>query len=217
MKPYYTDNSCQIFHGDVLAVLRELPSESVQCCVTSPPYLTRRQIGVLFKHGHAHQKGTTLESCYRVQEGKSLAASCALLGTRMVASGIRGQQAECLRNCQSIQHHAKRNPVLARQTQYPDSHNERDSRNQTLGRGWRKESYVWKTRHSQSSLVRRTYASTSKNLCVGRLEKVGARSACPRQILPSMRIERETGDSSHRPILTVAVACDGHRECDFAL
>ncbi len=28
----------QIIDGDCLAILRTLPSESVQCCVTSPPY-----------------------------------------------------------------------------------------------------------------------------------------------------------------------------------
>jgi hypothetical protein len=32
--------------GDALAVLRTLPSESVQCCVTSPPYWGLRDYGV---------------------------------------------------------------------------------------------------------------------------------------------------------------------------
>jgi DNA modification methylase len=38
MKPYYEHSDIQIFHGNALSVLRELPDESVNCCVTSPPY-----------------------------------------------------------------------------------------------------------------------------------------------------------------------------------
>ena len=35
-----------IFCGDSLEVLRNLPDESVQCCVTSPPYWGLRDYGV---------------------------------------------------------------------------------------------------------------------------------------------------------------------------
>lgn len=35
-----------IYTGDSLAVLRTLPSESVQCCITSPPYYGLRDYGV---------------------------------------------------------------------------------------------------------------------------------------------------------------------------
>lgn len=35
-----------IYSGDALAVLRQLNSESVQCCVTSPPYFQLRDYGV---------------------------------------------------------------------------------------------------------------------------------------------------------------------------
>ena len=38
--------TCQIINGDCLAELRKLPSESVQCCVTSPPYWGLRHYGV---------------------------------------------------------------------------------------------------------------------------------------------------------------------------
>lgn len=38
--------SWQILQGDVLDRLRELPAESVQCCVTSPPYWGLRDYGV---------------------------------------------------------------------------------------------------------------------------------------------------------------------------
>jgi DNA modification methylase len=38
MRPYYVDESVQLYHGDALEVLRALPDGSVDCCVTSPPY-----------------------------------------------------------------------------------------------------------------------------------------------------------------------------------
>jgi DNA modification methylase len=42
VKPYYEDDSITLYHGDSLAVLRELPDQSVDCCVTSPPYFGLR-------------------------------------------------------------------------------------------------------------------------------------------------------------------------------
>jgi DNA modification methylase len=45
IEPYWTDGKATLYHGDCLAVLRELPSESVHCCVTSPPYLGLRDYG----------------------------------------------------------------------------------------------------------------------------------------------------------------------------
>src|SRR5690348_3447891 len=41
-----TDDRLQIICGDALEVLRTLPDESVQCCVTSPPYWGLRDYGV---------------------------------------------------------------------------------------------------------------------------------------------------------------------------
>jgi DNA modification methylase len=38
--------SWRIYNGDSLAILRQLPSESVHCCVTSPPYWGLRDYGV---------------------------------------------------------------------------------------------------------------------------------------------------------------------------
>jgi DNA modification methylase len=40
-----TDQDHRIIQGDCLAVLRTLPDESVQCCVTSPPYFGLRDYG----------------------------------------------------------------------------------------------------------------------------------------------------------------------------
>lgn len=38
MKPYYEDDHVTLYHGDALDVLAEMPSESVDIAVTSPPY-----------------------------------------------------------------------------------------------------------------------------------------------------------------------------------
>lgn len=35
-----------IYNGDALETLKQMPSESVQCCVTSPPYWGLRDYGV---------------------------------------------------------------------------------------------------------------------------------------------------------------------------
>jgi DNA modification methylase len=43
---YFDDGSVRLFVGDARAVLASLPSESVQCCVTSPPYWGLRDYGV---------------------------------------------------------------------------------------------------------------------------------------------------------------------------
>lgn len=51
MKPYYQDESVRLFHGDSLAVLRELPDQSVDCCVTSPPYFGLRDYGSEGQYG----------------------------------------------------------------------------------------------------------------------------------------------------------------------
>jgi DNA modification methylase len=46
MKPYYEHAGITIYRGDSLDVLRGLPDESVNCCVTSPPYWGLRDYGV---------------------------------------------------------------------------------------------------------------------------------------------------------------------------
>lgn len=42
MKPTLNDDSIQIYRGDCLAVLPSLTAQSVNCCVTSPPYFGLR-------------------------------------------------------------------------------------------------------------------------------------------------------------------------------
>lgn len=46
MTPYYQDNFAVIYHGDCRDVLRALPDQSVNCCVTSPPYFGLRDYNV---------------------------------------------------------------------------------------------------------------------------------------------------------------------------
>lgn len=38
IKPYYKVGKSKLYQGHVLSVLKSLPSEIVQCCITSPPY-----------------------------------------------------------------------------------------------------------------------------------------------------------------------------------
>lgn len=49
--PYFSDESTTLYHGDALAVLRELPDQSVNCCVTSPPYFGLRDYGEEGQYG----------------------------------------------------------------------------------------------------------------------------------------------------------------------
>ena len=50
MQPYWQvyngDTTQTIYQGDALEVLRGLPSESVHCCITSPPYWGLRDYGI---------------------------------------------------------------------------------------------------------------------------------------------------------------------------
>lgn len=50
-EPYFADESVTLWHGDSLAVLRDMPDESVDCCVTSPPYFGLRDYGVEGQYG----------------------------------------------------------------------------------------------------------------------------------------------------------------------
>ena len=45
MTPYYQDDHATLYNGNCLAVLESLPGESVNCCVTSPPYWGLRDYG----------------------------------------------------------------------------------------------------------------------------------------------------------------------------
>ena len=45
MAPYHDSQGVELYHGDCLQVLKELPAESVHCVVTSPPYWGLRDYG----------------------------------------------------------------------------------------------------------------------------------------------------------------------------
>jgi hypothetical protein len=60
-KPYYADDGVTLHHGDALNVLGSMPDQSVDCIVTSPPYLGLRDYGVTgttgmvaARHGHRY-------------------------------------------------------------------------------------------------------------------------------------------------------------------
>jgi DNA modification methylase len=46
VQPYHENEYGRLYQGDALAVLRALPDQSVNCCVTSPPYWGLRDYGV---------------------------------------------------------------------------------------------------------------------------------------------------------------------------
>lgn len=46
MKKFYQNNKICLYCGDVLETLKTLDNESVQCCITSPPYYGLRDYGV---------------------------------------------------------------------------------------------------------------------------------------------------------------------------
>ena len=55
MQPFWTSHNGEtkltLYQGDVLDVLRQLPAESVHCCITSPPYWGLRDYGVVGQIG----------------------------------------------------------------------------------------------------------------------------------------------------------------------
>ena len=51
MTPYYEDDQITLYNGDSLEVLRTMPDQSVDCCVTSPPYFGLRDYGVEGQYG----------------------------------------------------------------------------------------------------------------------------------------------------------------------
>lgn len=51
MHPYFTDDTVTLWHGDALEILTGLPDQSVDCCVTSPPYYGLRDYGTEGQYG----------------------------------------------------------------------------------------------------------------------------------------------------------------------
>ena len=51
MTTYFQDDAVTLWHGDSLEVMSSLPDESVNCCVTSPPYYGLRDYGTEGQYG----------------------------------------------------------------------------------------------------------------------------------------------------------------------
>ena len=51
MSTYYQDDQIALHHGDSLEILRQMPDQSVDCCVTSPPYFGLRDYGAEGQYG----------------------------------------------------------------------------------------------------------------------------------------------------------------------
>ena len=51
MNPYYEDDNVTLHHGQAFDIVREMPDESVDCIVTSPPYFGLRDYGVDGQYG----------------------------------------------------------------------------------------------------------------------------------------------------------------------
>lgn len=51
MSLYYEDENVTLYHGKALEIVREMPDESVDCIVTSPPYFGLRDYGVEGQYG----------------------------------------------------------------------------------------------------------------------------------------------------------------------
>lgn len=64
--PYLQDPDLTLYNGDAVEVLRELPDESVDCCVTSPPYWRQRVYGVAGEHGLENTPEAYVESLREV-------------------------------------------------------------------------------------------------------------------------------------------------------
>lgn len=47
MTPYWTDGTVTLYHGDVIDCLRAMPTESVHCVITSPPYNVGVNYGII--------------------------------------------------------------------------------------------------------------------------------------------------------------------------
>lgn len=55
--PWLANDAIRLYYGGALGVLREMDDESVDCCVTSPPYLRTSKIA-LEKDGRPAKDGT---------------------------------------------------------------------------------------------------------------------------------------------------------------
>src|SRR5947207_11512468 len=87
----------RIMHGDALEKLRELPDESVQCCVTSPPFWGLRD------YGTASWEGGDDDGCDHVERNGRNDVSPEALARRAVAYGTGQSSGSKVRHIQFTQ------------------------------------------------------------------------------------------------------------------
>jgi site-specific DNA-methyltransferase (adenine-specific) len=68
IEPYYKDENSSIYHGDSLEVLKNLPSESIDCCITSPPYYNLRNYGVEGQLGNEASYKEYLDKLFNIYD-----------------------------------------------------------------------------------------------------------------------------------------------------
>jgi DNA modification methylase len=76
---HYDRDGIQLWHGDALATLRELPDQAANMCVTSPPYWGLRDYGTAAWDGGSYE----CESCGIVKPIGELTAGCPNCGQTM--------------------------------------------------------------------------------------------------------------------------------------
>ncbi|MFO0940101.1 MAG: site-specific DNA-methyltransferase [Pirellulales bacterium] len=97
MTPYFEDDRSKIYLGDCLSVLKKLPSNSVQCVVTSPPYWALRDYQTAAWTGGSdscdHKPARLSET--RRKNARSFGDSYATNGSQLVAAGKREKCEKC--------------------------------------------------------------------------------------------------------------------------
>lgn len=90
---FYKDERVTLYQGDCLDVLRRLPSESVHCCVTSPPYFGLRDYGTASWDISATENTEIAEKCDHTISNNDADN----LQDRFAARVTRGERSKCLK------------------------------------------------------------------------------------------------------------------------
>lgn len=88
MVPAWQSESAKVYCGDALDVLKQLPAESVHCCVTSPPYFGLRD------YGTGEWEGGSAE-CDHVQRNNKHGGTSNRPGLEAQTYSYRDQCAKC--------------------------------------------------------------------------------------------------------------------------
>lgn len=191
----------EILQGDWIDQLRTLPDCSVQCCVTSPPYLTTIRIVVCFNYER-----------WTIQERPTLAQASAVVEQALDGIPVHWAWEVRLSNSRGIQRHRECNLLLDKKARHTNPKHGASENCEALGVEGRTQSHVWKTRHLESKLEGRIDAIQAARLRTLRMEGFAARYSQTRQVLPPVWINWKTGSASHRAVFERPIAGAGHRE-----